>query len=40
LQSFKTEEEALKLANATQYGLAAIIWTQDISKANRVAGKS
>jgi aminomuconate-semialdehyde/2-hydroxymuconate-6-semialdehyde dehydrogenase len=39
LQSFKTEEEALKLANATQYGLAATIWTQDISKANRVAAK-
>lgn len=39
LQSFKTEEEALQLANATQYGLSATIWTQDISKANRVAAK-
>jgi aminomuconate-semialdehyde/2-hydroxymuconate-6-semialdehyde dehydrogenase len=39
LQSFKTEEEALTLANATNYGLAATIWTQDISKANRVAAK-
>lgn len=39
LQSFKTEEEAIQLANATQYGLAATIWTQDISKANRVAAK-
>ena len=39
LQSFKTEEEALQLANATSYGLAATIWTQDISKANRVAAK-
>ena len=39
LQSFKTEEEAIQLANATQYGLAASIWTQDISKANRVAAK-
>lgn len=39
LQSFKTEEEALELANATQYGLAATIWTQDVSKANRVAAK-
>lgn len=39
LQSFKTEEEALRLANATSYGLAATIWTQDISKANRVAAK-
>ena len=39
LQSFKTEEEALQLANATSYGLAATVWTQDISKANRVAAK-
>jgi aminomuconate-semialdehyde/2-hydroxymuconate-6-semialdehyde dehydrogenase len=39
IQSFETEEEALHLANATQYGLAATIWTQDISKANRMAAK-
>lgn len=39
LQSFRTEEEALQLANATQYGLAASIWTNDISKANRMAAK-
>ena len=36
LQSFKTEAEALALANATQYGLAATIWTQDIGRAHRV----
>jgi aminomuconate-semialdehyde/2-hydroxymuconate-6-semialdehyde dehydrogenase len=40
LQSFETEEEALQLANATGYGLSATIWTQDISKANRVAAKT
>lgn len=39
LQSFETEEEALQLANAGSYGLAATIWTQDISRANRVAAK-
>lgn len=39
LQSFKTEEEAVQLANSTDYGLAATIWTQDISKANRMAAK-
>jgi len=37
LQKFKTEEEALQLANACDYGLAGTIWTQDISRANRVA---
>jgi len=40
LQSFKTEEEALQLANATSYGLAATIWAQDITKANRIAAKT
>ena len=39
LQSFRTEEEALELANASNYGLSATVWTQDISKANRVAAK-
>lgn len=39
LQSFKREEEALQLANVCDYGLAATIWTQNISKANRVAAK-
>ena len=37
LQSFKTEAEALQLANTSDYGLAATIWSQDISKANRFA---
>ncbi len=37
LQPFHTEAEALQLANATEYGLAATIWTSDISVANRVA---
>jgi aminomuconate-semialdehyde/2-hydroxymuconate-6-semialdehyde dehydrogenase len=39
LQSFQTEDEALQLANATNYGLAATIWSQDISRTNRVAAK-
>jgi len=34
---FDTEEEAIHLANATQYGLAAYVWTNDIKRAHRVA---
>ena len=39
LQPFTMEEEALSLANACDYGLAATIWTQDISRAHRVSAK-
>lgn len=39
LQKFETTEEALRLANDSVYGLAATIWTQDISKANAVAAQ-
>jgi 5-carboxymethyl-2-hydroxymuconic-semialdehyde dehydrogenase len=35
--SFRTEEEAVRLANATQYGLAAYVWTNDLTRAHRVA---
>jgi aminomuconate-semialdehyde/2-hydroxymuconate-6-semialdehyde dehydrogenase len=36
---FETEEEAVKLANCTEYGLAATIWTGDLSRAHRVAAR-
>ncbi len=39
LQSFETEEEALQLANATEFGLAGTIWTENVSKAHRVAAQ-
>lgn len=39
IQPFSTTEDAIAKANATAYGLSATIWTQDISKANRVANQ-
>jgi len=34
---FESEEEAIHLANATRYGLAAYLWTSDLRRAHRVA---
>lgn len=37
LVSFKTEEEAIELANDTTYGLGAALFTKDLTRAHRVA---
>jgi aminomuconate-semialdehyde/2-hydroxymuconate-6-semialdehyde dehydrogenase len=37
LQAFDTDEEALALANESQYGLAATIWTSNLARAHRLA---
>jgi aminomuconate-semialdehyde/2-hydroxymuconate-6-semialdehyde dehydrogenase len=34
---FDSEEEAITMANDTEYGLAASIWTTDLTRAHRVA---
>ncbi|MBF6542563.1 aldehyde dehydrogenase family protein [Nocardia brasiliensis] len=37
VQTFRTEDEAIALANSTEYGLAASIWTRDVDQPLRVA---
>lgn len=37
LSSFRTDEEALQLANHSPYGLSASIWTENLSRAHRIA---
>ncbi|KAK7705728.1 hypothetical protein SLS57_009927 [Botryosphaeria dothidea] len=39
IQTFKTEEEAIELANGSVYGLAANIYTNDLNRALRVSSK-
>lgn len=39
VRPFDEEEEGVLLANDTEYGLASTLWTQDISRAHRIAGQ-
>jgi aldehyde dehydrogenase (NAD+) len=36
---FKTEEEAIQIANDTKFGLAAGVWTNDLKRAHRVVAR-
>ena len=37
IQPFDTEEEVLRYANSVEYGLSSTIWTENLSRAHRVA---
>lgn len=39
LTPFDTEEEALLMANSTVYGLASMVWTENLTRAHRIAEK-
>ncbi len=34
---FETEEQVLEMANSTKYGLASVIWTENLTRAHRMA---
>jgi aminomuconate-semialdehyde/2-hydroxymuconate-6-semialdehyde dehydrogenase len=36
---FDTDEEALMMANSTEYGLASIVWTENLTRAHTMAAK-
>jgi aminomuconate-semialdehyde/2-hydroxymuconate-6-semialdehyde dehydrogenase len=39
IMPFDTEDEVLRYANSVRYGLSATVWTENLSRAHRVASK-
>ena len=39
LTPFESEEDVVKYANSTKYGLSATVWTNNILKANRISNQ-
>jgi aminomuconate-semialdehyde/2-hydroxymuconate-6-semialdehyde dehydrogenase len=39
IMPFETEEEVLKFSNATMYGLAATIWTNNLTRAHKISAQ-
>ncbi len=39
LAPFDAEEEVIKMANSTEYGLSATVWTTNLKRANRVSNQ-